>query len=338
MSFPASEFGRRVAIVAVTLVLVTLLAAVAVLAADLFPLLFGALLVALFLRGLRDGLSSRTRLGPKSSLGVVVLLLLATFAVTSWGVAPAVIEQAEQLVTSLPRFTESAREAILGVSGGEQLLQSLSTVNDDGQFFGQLADVLALSVSGLIALLVVIVGGLYLALDADLYRVGFTRLFPLGQRPRTNEVLLAMGHTIQRFLLGRVISMIAVGVTTGVALSLIGVPLAVILALIAGVLTFVPYAGPIFASIPIGLVAITESPQHFAYAVIVYTIIQAVEGFVITPVVQKRAVQLPPVVTLAADHHGHGIWPCRRHHFRASGGSAAGVGAHALGGGRPRKP
>lgn len=301
MSFPASEFGRRVAVVAVTVVVVGLLSAVAVLAADLLPLLFGALLVALFLRGLRDVLCSKTRLDAKSSLAVVVLLLTTIFAAALIGLAPAVIEQAEQLVASLPRFAENAEQAIASVAGGEELLQHLSSANENGQVFGQAVDVLALSVNGLIALVVVIVGGLYLAIDADLYRRGFARLFPVPLRPRTHEVLLTMGDTIQRFLLGRVISMVAVGVATGVTLALLGLPLAVILGLIAGVLTFVPYAGPIVASLPIGLVAITEGPKQLAYALLVYTIIQAIEGFVITPVVQKRAVHLPPVVTLAAE-------------------------------------
>jgi predicted PurR-regulated permease PerM len=74
-----------------------------------------------------------------------------------------------------------------------------------------------------------------------------------------------------------------------------------LLAILAGLFTFVPYAGPIAAALPIALVAITEGTGSLALALGGYTVVQSLEGFVITPLVQQRAVALPPALVLAAE-------------------------------------
>jgi predicted PurR-regulated permease PerM len=109
------------------------------------------------------------------------------------------------------------------------------------------------------------------------------------------------GGTLRRFLLGRIVSMIGVGLMTWIGLALIGVPAPALLGLIAGTLTFVPYAGPIAASVPIVLSALLEGPATLAYAMVYYTVVQSIEGFIITPLVQEKAVMLPPALTLAAE-------------------------------------
>jgi predicted PurR-regulated permease PerM len=102
-------------------------------------------------------------------------------------------------------------------------------------------------------------------------------------------------------MLGRLVSMFAVGLLTGLMLWAMGVPLAALLGLVAGLLTFVPYAGPIAASVPIGLVALVEGPMHALLVLALYTVIQSVEGFLITPLVQQRAVHLAPALTLFSE-------------------------------------
>ncbi|MFN7134554.1 MAG: AI-2E family transporter, partial [Myxococcales bacterium] len=139
------------------------------------------------------------------------------------------------------------------------------------------------------------------AANPSLYTGGAIRLVPLALRPGARELVHALATTLRWFLIARVVSMLAVGLLTWLTLWALGVPLAAVLGLIAGTLTFVPYAGPMLAAIPIVLVAFTEGVSTGLWALLLYTAIQSIEGFFITPYVQERAVALPPAMTLLAE-------------------------------------
>lgn len=278
-----------------------LVSTVVVLSVDLWLQLFAACLVALFLRGLSDRLCAHTPLGPKLSLTLVVLVVLGITAGTTALLAPSVVQQAQQFHERMPRAIERVQEQLPRVAGSEQLLQRIGESLQDPSNLEPLRGVLSVSFGAIISLVVIVVAGIYFAADPALYKRGVVRLFPVSRRDATDEILSEMGHTLQLFLLGRVVSMVAVGIATGLGLWLLGVPLPAMLGVVAGTLTFVPYAGPIAAGIPIMLVALTEGISLLGWALLLYMGIQMVEGFFITPMVQERVVHLAPVTTLAAE-------------------------------------
>jgi predicted PurR-regulated permease PerM len=273
-----------------------------VLAAELFLLLFGAILLAVFIRALSDFLAVKTRLRPQFTFATVVLVLLTLAVLSGVLLVPRFVVQFEDLMERLPSTFEQIRSFITQIPGGERLLKDLSGFGGEGgEALSGFIDALSVSIGGILNLVVILVTGMYLAAQPDLYTKGVLRLFPIPWRGRAGEVIAALGSTLRMFLLGRVVSMIAVGVATWAGLALIGVPASGLLGLIAGALTFVPYAGPIAASLPIGLAALLEGPTILAYALIFYTAVQMLEGFFITPLVQERVVTLPPAMTLAAE-------------------------------------
>lgn len=107
-----------------------------------------------------------------------------------------------------------------------------------------------------------------------------------------------LGHALSWWLVGRFASMAAVGVLTTLALSAIDMPLALVLGVIAGLFSFVPYIGPISSAVPAILIGLTESPWMAVYVVVIYAVIQFLEGNFITPLIQRRAVSLAPAVLL----------------------------------------
>jgi hypothetical protein len=142
--------------------------------------------------------------------------------------------------------------------------------------------------------------GFYMAISPDTYLQGFTHLIPKSKRERGCEILSALGHALRWWLVGRFASMAIVGVLTTIALQLINMPLALVLGVIAGLFTFVPYIGPIMSAVPAVLVALLESPVMALYVIVIYFVVQFIEGNFITPLLMERAVSLPPAVLLLA--------------------------------------
>jgi predicted PurR-regulated permease PerM len=115
-----------------------------------------------------------------------------------------------------------------------------------------------------------------------------------------NAAIGQSGDALRLWLKGQLVSMVVVGVLTGLGLWLIGVPSAAALGLLAGLLEFVPLAGPVIAAIPTLLLALSVGPNTALWAAGLMLVIQQIEGNVIQPLVQRYAVQLPPALFLFA--------------------------------------
>lgn len=113
-------------------------------------------------------------------------------------------------------------------------------------------------------------------------------------------MLSAIDVALGRWLLGRFGLMVINGALTTAALWLLGVPLAPTLGLIAGVLNFIPNFGPFIAAVPAVLIALVQSPQTALYTMIVYVVVQMADAYLLTPLVDRKSVELPPVLTIAA--------------------------------------
>ncbi len=114
-------------------------------------------------------------------------------------------------------------------------------------------------------------------------------------------MLAATGATLRWWLFGTLLKMIAVGLLTFVGLWALDVPLAMLLAIIAGLLDFVPYIGPIVAALPAILIGFTGGLELAFWVAVVYLIVQQLESLVISPVIYHRTVYMPPALTILAE-------------------------------------
>ncbi len=101
-----------------------------------------------------------------------------------------------------------------------------------------------------------------------------------------------------RWLIGKAISMLIIGTVTSVSLYLLNIPLALVLGLIAGLLNFIPYLGPIIAGVPAVLIAFSQSPADGGYTLVVFTMIHVLEGYLLIPLIERRTIALPPALTI----------------------------------------
>jgi predicted PurR-regulated permease PerM len=161
-------------------------------------------------------------------------------------------------------------------------------------FFSVFSSTIA-ALSGLIVLLFV---AIFVAVDPGLYHRGLMHLFPHGARRKAGEVLSATATTLRRWLLMQIIAMVAIGSVTTVVLLLLGVKAAVALGIIAGLLEFIPYVGPILSAVPAIAMALMDGPEKALYVALAYVAIQQLEGVVLQPLLMKEGLELPPVITI----------------------------------------
>lgn len=147
-------------------------------------------------------------------------------------------------------------------------------------------------------LVLVIFIAMYIAITPDLYRKGVLHLVPHRSRDRAEEVLTTLGTTLRQWLLARLIAMVVIGTLTGCALALLKVKGAAALGVLAGLLEFVPFFGPIVSAVPALGIALLDSPQKALYVLILYLVMQQLEGNVITPLLLEKRLDIPPVLTV----------------------------------------
>lgn len=235
--------------------------------------------------------------------------ILAAFALVlalgGWLLTPVLEREITALVSTLPSALSYVRERInelanaLGLAASFDL-SSLSPSNLGRRLLGGVLGLFSTLASALIGVVVVVFLALYLAAAPEPIVRWIIRLFPPGRRPRTKEVLSEIRLNLLDWLKGRLISMAIVGALSIVALYVIGVPGALSLGIFAGLVSFVPYIGPIVSVIPPALLALGGSPTDALWVLVAYFGIQQVESYLITPVIMDEVASVHPAVVIAA--------------------------------------
>lgn len=267
--------------------------------AEVLLLVFGASLVAVILRAIADPIAEKTRLSSRLALLVAVLFVFSLIGLAGWLFGAEIASQASTLRETLPAAWKSFEERLGDTQIGERILGALRDAAKDGGSVASELGSFALTFGSAVAdFLLVLVAGVFLAAEPRLYRRGLVKLFP---RERHDEIASALdntGRALRKWLLGQLVSMTIIGVFTGLGLWLVGVPSALMLGLIAGLAEFVPLLGPILAAVPGLLLALLAGPETALWALGVYLVIQQIESNLVTPLVEKKAVSIPPVITL----------------------------------------
>jgi predicted PurR-regulated permease PerM len=266
-------------------------------------LLFAGALVALALRFVSDQVSRYTHIPPRWSLSLVLFVLTAGGVAVGILMAPAISEQFQELASSLQQSLASLERRLSDRDIGRYIfgwIQSLGEGDGATELWARVAGVFATTFGAVAGFSLTLIIGLFLAYNPGLYVRGFLRLIPIQKRARASEMITELGDTLRWWMVGQLISMIVLAVSTWVMLWLLGVPLAFILALLTGLLTFIPYLGPLIAAIPILLIAFVESPTLMLTVLLFYLLIQNVEANVLMPIIFQKTVHLAPVLTIIA--------------------------------------
>ncbi|HET7884518.1 MAG TPA: AI-2E family transporter [Acetobacteraceae bacterium] len=283
---------RTIAIVAAVILVVWLLS-------DVVLLIFLSVVMAVILRGISRWAAHHTGLSEQAMLAPITLFAALAVAGFLYYVAPRLIAQSEELARQIQQEFAQVQNAYGGTTWGRLLLQPAAQPQQvQERIFGYTSTFATSAIWSLATAFIVIVTAIYFAASPELYIGGIVRLFPLAWRGRAERLHYEIGRTLRWWSLGQSIDMLMVGLLTGAGLLLLHLPLALALAFIAGLFTFVPYFGALAAAVPAMVVALTRGWQSAVWVGVVFIVSHLIEGYLISPFVQHRTVRLPPAVTI----------------------------------------
>ncbi len=237
-------------------------------------------------------------------LAIVSLTAFVALAAGLIGGGYGLVSQAQEMFSSVSEQTE--RLIDLAADYGIEL----PVPGEDGSamdylpspelLFGHAQSAFGLTLGAIGNAVVIIFLGLFFAVDPAGYRDGFLRLIAPARRGRVGEVLTEAGHALRWWLVGQLAMMTLVAISVSILLLVAGIPNAVPLGILAGALNFVPYLGPILAAIPVFLAAAPEGATTLLVVATAFIVIQSIEGYLIAPMIQERAVHIPAAWSLAA--------------------------------------
>ncbi len=271
-------------------------------ATEVLLLAFGGVLLAILFHGTAKWLSEKSGLAERWALATCLVVPLAITGWGGWLVTPAISDQAVELSDRIPRAVGQLEQQLGQTGWGRRLLDRKELLKDalpgDSNALGMAAGFFTSSFGALGNLVIALFIGLFLAISPHLYIHGFLHLVPPASRVRTREVLQQTGSALASWLIAKILAMAVIGVLTTVGLWSLGIDLALVLGLIAAILSFIPNIGPVVALVPAALIALIAGTGSLLYVVLLYVAVQTLESYVLTPMLQQRLVNLPPALTI----------------------------------------
>ena len=291
---PFARFIWRVLVVAAVAALLFLAWKVR----NAFLLVLAAVVVAVLLDAGARPLTRRTGLSRTWALTVVGVVLAVLLGLFGWLAGSHVQSQFSTLISQLPQGLQAIEQRLGLPVLGTDPAQDGSLQGHLRQLLQWLASVGMTVAAALSSLILVVIGGFFLAASPDLYRQGLVKLFPKNRHQIAHATLGDCGTGLRLWLLAELIAMAIVGVLAGLGTWLVGLEAPLVLGLIAGLTEFIPVLGPIIGAIPALVLAVTHGPMTFVWALLLFVAIQQLESNVITPMLQQKMVTIPPALLI----------------------------------------
>lgn len=277
--------------------------------ADVLLLVFAAVLIAVALRAGAGMLHRWLGLNVKIGVIVVILAVIGALAAVGRVAGQAVAEQFAELAASVPEAWAGVNDWLSSSEIGTSLQEQIEDAPDMTDraaemaqrlpdLFQTLSGAVNATVGSVFSIFLMLILALYIAMEAERYREGTIMLVPLRHRDRAGNILDEMGRNLALWMGGQALDMLAVAILAGLGLWMLGVPLAFILALIAGLTNIIPIVGPFLSGTIAVLFSFTQGFELAVQVAILFIVIQLIDGEIILPMIQRFAVSLPPALTV----------------------------------------
>lgn len=261
-------------------------------------LAFAGVLIAVFFHGFAGLLQRYLHLPRKLSVFVSVIFNLLLIVAFFWFTGSRLQQQVAELSDTLPQTVQQAKEKIQSSAIGGKLLQELESRGSTqktrkvvGQFFSSTFGVLS-------DLYIVLLIGLFFTAQPSVYKKGMIKLLPSKARGKGEELVEEIGNLLKKWIKGQIFGIAFIAVLTGLGLWIVGLPMIFTLALIAGLLNFIPNFGPLIALVPAVLLAFSEGTTTALIVIAMYTGIQIIQSAIEQPLIQKKMINIPPALVI----------------------------------------
>lgn len=276
--------------------------------------LFSALLIGLALSFPVEFLQKRLRIPRGLGLLLTLVVLVGALAGAILLLTPTVTEQTTRFIGNLPTSARSAALQIADLTARLPMLSNIHEITSElargtlpepvanllSKAANQVLAVAYTGINGAITLVAVLVIAVYIAGWPGDQKSLVLRFFPHEHRQQASVLIHRIVRIEQQFLAGQVLVMLTLGLLTAFGLWVAGIDYWLLFGLLTGLLSFIPYLGVLSSLLPPLLVGLSIDPAHAVYVLIVFAIVQSMEGYVVSPLIMKRHVELPPVLTVVA--------------------------------------
>lgn len=266
-----------------------------------FMLVFAAVVIGAIFDTIANFLFRKVHIPRAIALLLSVIGLIGVFAGVFTLFGSQLASQIDTIKDTIPAAVQNVEAFLDQLGWGDRIREFTAVSSDDiSQIVSQAGGYALAAGSGIADLVLILVGAIFLASDPATYRRGLLLLVPKRAEKTVDETLDDASHGLRGWMLGQSVSSLVIVALTWGGLSILGVPASGGLGLIAGLLDVIPMIGPVIAGIPAVLLAFTVSPMTALWTVVLYLLIQQLQGNFLQPMIQKQAVNVPPAVLLFA--------------------------------------
>lgn len=236
------------------------------------------------------------------ALLIFSLAILGILTAIGFLIIPPVVNQLGQISIDLPFYLNKFGPIYQNFQGSIANYQEslFSASSQLGKLSSGIFSTTIGFISGIIGVFTVLVLTFYMLLEKNAIRIFLEQIIPLEHKEKIFELVKKIGLKMGSWLRGQILLMVMIGILDWIALTALGVPFALTLAVWGGLTEVIPYVGPWLGLIPAAIIAFTISPLAGLLVIIIYVGIQQLEAQVLAPKVMGRAVGLSPVIIILA--------------------------------------
>ncbi|MGI8950511.1 MAG: AI-2E family transporter [Chitinophagaceae bacterium] len=265
---------------------------------SLVLLILAGVLMAIYFYGCAGILQRNLHLSSKLSIILSVLLNIILLVGFFWFVGARLQQQISELSDTLPKTIQQAKDQMNKTALGGKVLEYLNSSGNSQKTKDVVRQFFSSSFGIISDLYIVVLIGLFFTASPSLYKKGMVRLLPAKAKDKGAELINEISEVLKKWLKGQIFGIFFIAVLTGIGLLILGMPLVLTLALIAGLLNFIPNFGPMIALIPAVLLALMQGATTAIIIICMYTGIQIIQSAVTQPIIQKKMISIPPALTI----------------------------------------
>ncbi|KIA83636.1 hypothetical protein OA84_09105 [Kaistella solincola] len=298
---PASknlDFKNKVWIAAGILLLFVVIAYLFSTLLNLLLLVLAGALISIYFHAFAGLITEKLKIGSPYALIVSIVLNLIIIGAFFWFVGARLNSQVDELSQKLPQTINNAKTWLSERPLGEKILNYSTKSLNSGKATSALKSFFSSTFGILSDIYIVLLLAIFFTAGPSVYRRGIIHLVPSKGKKTAENLYDEIHRVLKNWIKGEIFGFFFIAVLSGLGLWILGMPLILTLALIAGLLNFIPNFGPLIALVPAVLLGLMQGPNTALLVLGLYTFIQIVQSTVTQPLIQKKMVSVPPALLI----------------------------------------